>query len=111
MAVRSPKRGEIWLVDLTPVKGREQAGVRPVFVLSRADETLVIVLPISQGITIARSQGFAVSLMGSGTKTQGVIICNQPRTIALKERNGKLIEQTSDTLVQEVLARIEPLVT
>lgn len=111
MAVRSPKRGEIWLVDLNPVKGREQAGVRPVFVLSRADETLVIVLPISQGITIARSQGFAVSLMGSGTKTQGVIICNQPRTIALKERNGKLIEQTSDTLVQEVLARIEPLVT
>lgn len=111
MAVRSPKRGEIWLVDLNPVKGREQAGVRPVFVLSRADETLVIVLPISQGITIARSQGFAVSHMGSGTKTQGVIICNQPRTIALKERNGKLIEQTSDTLVQEVLARIEPLVT
>jgi mRNA interferase ChpB len=111
MAVRGPKRGEIWLVDLNPVKGREQAGVRPVFVLSRADETLVIVLPISQGITLARSQGFAVSLMGSGTKTQGVIICNQPRTIALKERNGKLIEQTPDTLIQEVLARIEPLVT
>jgi len=111
MAVRGPKRGEIWLVDLNPVKGREQAGVRPVFVLSRADETLVIVLPISQGITLARSQGFAVSLMGAGTKTQGVIICNQPRTIALKERNGKLIEQTPDTLIQEVLARIEPLVT
>ena len=111
MALKSPKRGEIWLVDLHPVKGREQAGVRPVFVLSRADETLVIVLPISQGITLARSQGFAVSLMGAGTQTQGVIICNQPRTIALKERNGRLIEQVPEMLVQEVLARIEPLVT
>ena len=45
MASRLPQRGEIWSVDLNPVKGREQAGVRPVFVLSPADESLAIVLP------------------------------------------------------------------
>ncbi len=108
---RLPQRGEIWLVDLNPVKGREQAGTRPMFVLSPADDSLAIVLPISQGITLARSQGFAVSLTGSGMQTQGVVICNQPRTVALRERGGKKIEVAPDFLVEEVLARIAPLVT
>jgi mRNA interferase ChpB len=106
-----PRRGDIWLCDLNPTRGREQAGTRPVFVLSPADDSLSIVLPISQGITLARSSGFAVSLTGSGMQTQGVIICNQPRTVALKERNGKRIEQSPDFIVDEVLARIAPLVT
>ena len=106
-----PQRGDVWLCDLNSVRGREQAGTRPVFVLSAADDSLSIVLPISQGITLARSAGFAVSLTGAGMDTQGVIICNQPRTVALKERNGKLIEQSPDFIVQEVLARIAPLVT
>ena len=111
MASRLPQRGEVWSVDLNPTKGREQAGVRPVFVLSPADDSLAIVLPISQGITLARSQGFAVSLMGSGLKTQGVIICNQPRTVALRERNGRKMESAPQFIVDEVLARIAPLVT
>ena len=99
------------VVDLNPVKGREQAGTRPVFILSPADESLAIVLPISQGISLARSQGFAVSLTVSGMKTQGVVICNQPRTVALRERGGKKIEAAPDFIVEEVLARIAPLVT
>ena len=111
MSSRLPKRGDIWLVDLNPTKGREQAGTRPVLVLSPADDTHTIILPISQGITLARSQGFAVSLMGTGLATQGIIICNQPRTVALRERNGKKIETASADLVNEVLARMAPLVT
>jgi mRNA interferase ChpB len=99
------------MCDLNPTRGREQAGTRPVFVLSPADDTLSIVLPISQGITLVRSTGFAVSLTGSGLDTQGVIICNQPRTVALKERNGKRVERAPDFIVDEVLARIAPLVT
>lgn len=106
-----PQRSDVWLCDLNPVCGREQAGTRPVFVLSAADDSLSIVLPISQGITLARSAGFAVSLTGTGMDTQGVIICNQPRTVALKERNGKRIEQAPEFIVEEVLARIAPLVT
>ena len=111
MAGKSARRGEIWTVDLNPVKGREQAGVRPVLVLSPADDTLAIVLPISQGITLARSQGFAVSLTGAGTQTQGVVICNQPRTVALRERNGRRVEAVPAFITDEVLARIAPLVT
>jgi mRNA interferase ChpB len=111
MATKLPQRGDIWMVDLNPTKGREQAGVRPVLVLSAADEALAIVLPISQGITLARSAGFAVSLTGSGLATQGVVICNQPRTIALRERNGRKLESAPGYIIDEVLLRIAPLVT
>jgi len=49
---RKPCRGEVWLADLNPVRGHEQAGQRPVLVLS-VDEfnhgpaELVIVLPLT----------------------------------------------------------------
>lgn len=105
------RRGEIYHLDLDPTKGREQAGKRFVFVLSPADEDLAIVLPISQGITLARNQGFAVTLMGTGTRTQGVIICNQPRTVALRARGAKRIEAAPAVVVDEVLMRIAPWAT
>lgn len=106
-----PKRGEIYHLDLNPVRGKEQAGKRFVYVLSPADENLAIALPISTGTTLARNQGFAVTLMGAGTATSGVIICNQPRTVALRERGAERIEAVPDVVTQEVLLRIAPLVT
>lgn len=105
------RRGEIYHIDLDPTRGKEQAGKRFVFVLSPADDNLAIVLPISTGITLARSQGFAVTLMGAGTRTTGVIICNQPRTVALRERGAKRIEAVPDFIIHEVLLRLAPLVT
>ena len=47
-----PLRGEIWLFDLNPKKGREQKGVRPCLVVStdalnRSDFGTVIVCPIT----------------------------------------------------------------
>lgn len=110
-AGRLARRGEIYHIDLDPTRGKEQAGKRYVFVLSPADENLAIVLPISTGVTLARNQGFAVTLMGAGTRTTGVIICNQPRTVALRERGAKRIETVPQVIVDEVLLRIAPLMT
>jgi mRNA interferase MazF len=47
-----PLRGEIWLFDLNPKKGREQKGVRPCLVVStdalnRSDFGTVIICPIT----------------------------------------------------------------
>lgn len=47
-----PLRGEIWMVDLNPKKGREQKGVRPCLVVStdalnRSDFGTVILCPIT----------------------------------------------------------------
>jgi mRNA interferase MazF len=51
MPVR-PSRGEVWFVDLNPVRGREQAGHRPALVVSvdpfnEGPADLVVVLPIT----------------------------------------------------------------
>ena len=111
---RAPDRGVIYHVDLEPTKGKEQRGRRFVFVLSPAEHNrrgLVIVLPVSQGQTLARSAGFASTLMGAGLDTQGVIICDQPRTIDFTVRGARYVESVPGHVVDDVLSRIAPLVT
>jgi mRNA-degrading endonuclease toxin of MazEF toxin-antitoxin module len=106
------ERGDIWHVDLNPAKGREQLGPRYVLVLTpKAFNQLgtPIVVPITQGGTFARHQGFTVSLSGAGTNTSGVILCHQLRALDLKARGGRFAERAPDFIVDEVLARVTPL--
>lgn len=47
-----PVRGEVWLVDLNPARGHEQAGVRPALVVSqdlfnRGPAGLVVIIPFT----------------------------------------------------------------
>lgn len=111
---RTPARGDIFHLDLEPTKGKEQRGRRYVFVVSPADHNrggLVVVLPISQGETLARSTGFACTLMGAGTRTQGMVICDQPRTMDFAVRAARFIEETPEPVTADVLARLAVLVT
>ncbi|MGH8675675.1 MAG: type II toxin-antitoxin system PemK/MazF family toxin [Burkholderiales bacterium] len=110
---RVPARGDIYHVDLEPTKGKEQRGRRFVFVLSPAEHNrrgLVIVLPVSQGHTLARSAGYGATLMGAGLNTQGIIICDQPRTIDFAVRGARYVESAPDYVVEDVMSRIAPLV-
>jgi mRNA interferase MazF len=34
MTLAKPSRGDIWLIDLNPTRGREQSGTRPCLVVS-----------------------------------------------------------------------------
>ncbi len=63
-----------------------------------------VVLPITSGEAFARSAGFAVSLMNTGTQTRGVIRCDQPRAIDLAA--GRQLEAVPEAVLDEVLARI-----
>lgn len=110
--MRIPARGEIWFANLNPAAGREQQGSRPVLVVSEKEFNrlgLCVVCPITQGGQQSRYAGFAVTLMGTGAGTQGVVMCNQPRTIDLNARNGRFIEDVSDELIEETLARLQPI--
>ena len=107
-----PERGEILHIDLDPTLGREQQGQRYVLVLTVFEFNrfgLALVAPITQGGQFARENGFTVSLMGSGGKTHGVVLCNQVRMLDFKERGGKLIETAAEIIVEDVLARIRVL--
>jgi mRNA interferase ChpB len=107
------KRGDLFHVDLNPIKGREQAGARYVLVVSaKAFNNLgtPLVCPVTQGGEFSRSAGFAVSLSGAGTKVQGVVLCNQPRVLALKARGGRFVERVPNFIMDEVLARLVTLI-
>ena len=107
------QRGDIFHVDLNPIKGREQAGARYVLIVSPKTFNLLgtpLVCPITQGGNFARHAGFAVSLSGAGTQTQGVVLCNQPRVLDLQARNARFIEKVPDFITDEVLAKLTTLI-
>ena len=104
------KRGDIYLVSLDPTAGREQQGQRPVVIVSstafnRLTNTPVV-LPITSGGNFARVQGFIVTLMGAGTKTTGVVRCDQPRTLNLNARHAKRLESLPAPILDEIIARL-----
>src|SRR5258705_4807161 len=103
------ERGDVYLVSLDPATGHEQQGRRPVLVISPGKFNRLtgvpIVLPITSGGSFARTAGFAVSLMGAGTQTTGVVRCDQPRALDLRARAAKKLEAGPDGLGQEVVSK------
>jgi len=110
---RTMKRGEIWLVSLDPTSGHEQRGRRPVLIVSpeafNGITKVPVVLPITSGGNFPRTAGFAVPITGAGTKTVGVVRCDQPRALDLAARGGKKLETIPDAIMNEVLARVLPI--
>ena len=105
------KRGEIYMVSLDPTMGHEQQGQRPVLIVSPTafnEATKVpVVLPITSGGEFARRIGFAVPL--SGTKTTGVVRCDQPRVLDIAARGGRKVDTLPAEILDEVLARVGTL--
>ncbi len=66
-------------------------------------------LPITTGGSFARTAGFAVSLMGAGTRTTGVVRCDQPRAVDLRARGAKKLETAPEHIIDEVLGKVTPL--
>lgn len=106
-------RGDIVRLDLNPTAGREQQGdFRPALVLTPAAYNatgLAVIAPITQGGDFARYAGFAVTLSGAGTETQGVILCNQIRSVDLEARGAKRVETAPDVVIEDALARVQAL--
>jgi mRNA-degrading endonuclease toxin of MazEF toxin-antitoxin module len=107
------KRGEIWLVGLDPSEGHEQKGRRPVLIVSPDAFNRVtkvpVAVPITSGGNFVRTAGFAVTLVGAGTKTSGVVRCDQPRALDLGARNAKRLEKVPEAIMNEVLAKLAPI--
>lgn len=107
------KRGEIWLVSLDPTAEHVQKGRRPVLIVSPEAFNRItkgpVVLPITSGGNFARTAGFAVPLAGAGTKTTGVVRCDQPCTLDLAARGGRKLESVPAEVMDEVLAKVSPI--
>jgi mRNA interferase MazF len=90
-------RGEVWLADLNPTRGHEQAGQRPVAVLSEdrfnnGPAGLVVVLPITSTIRPIPSH-VVVEPPEGGLRVRSAVICEAIRSIStdrLVSRWGRL---------------------
>ena len=68
-----------------------------------------ILCPITEGAQSSRLKGFAVSLSGTGMKTDGVVLCKHPHTLDISARRGKRIERAPDSVIDEVLAALQDI--
>lgn len=105
-------RGDIVSVPLDPVAGHEQRGTRPALVLTTREFNAlgdVLVAPISQGGDYARFAGFAVSLSGTGCRTQGVALVNKIRMLDLAARKARKVEKVPHEVVEDAIGRLMTL--
>lgn len=103
------KPGDIVHLDFDPAAGREMKGPHYGLVLSIAafnKSGLAVVCPITQGRQdAARADGCAVSLMGCGTETQGIVLSHMAKTLDMKSRRAKFKEAVPDYVLDDVLDR------
>ena len=105
-------RGDVVSVPLDPAMGHEQKGTRPALVLTPKEFNRlgdVLVATITQGGDFSRYAGFAVSLSGSGCKTQGVALVNKIRMLDLAARKARKIERVPQEVVDDALGRLTAL--
>jgi mRNA interferase MazF len=97
------KQGYIIWLDFDPQIGHEQKGRRPALVESNGTfnnfSCLAIVCPITNK---DKEHPFHVKLDGR-TKTTGVILSDQARTLDINARNYEFIERIPDDILLEVI--------
>ena len=105
-----PNRGDIWLVNLNPAMGHEQAGKRPALVISVDDfnhgpAELVVVLPIT---SIRKGIPFHIEISPdiSGLSKTSYIKCEDIRSVS-KERLIKKQGSVSLSVLKEAEDRLE----
>ena len=106
------ERGDVVSVPLDPAFGHEQKGTRPALVLTTKEFNRlgdVLVAPITQGGDYSRYAGFAVTLSGSGCKTQGVALVNKIRMLDLTARKTRKIERAPQVVIDDALGRLTAL--
>jgi mRNA interferase MazF len=105
-------RGEIWWADLNPVRGREQAGVRPVLIIShdifnQRSGTVIALAITSQ----APSAGFPLTMeITSATlPKRSWVKMSQLRTLSIERLSNRLGQITPEEL-DEVIEGLNEIV-
>jgi mRNA interferase MazF len=111
--VAGPSRGEIWNADLDPTRGREQAGRRPVLIVStdRFNEgpaELAVIVPITSK---DKRIPWHVALhpgTGTGLRVQSFAMVEAIRCIS-RERLAKRLGVATNPNMEEVETRLRIL--
>ena len=105
-------RGEIWWADLNPVRGREQAGVRPVLIISHdvfnQRSGTVIALAITSQLP---SAGFPLTMeiTSAALPKRSWVKMSQIRTLSVERLSNRLGQVTPEEL-DEVIEGLNEIV-
>jgi mRNA interferase MazF len=101
------KQGDVIWLDFDPQLGHEQKGRRPALVVSNETfnnfSRLAIVCPITN---TDKNYPFHIKL-DKRTKTTGVILCDQTRTLDVNARNYEFIETVPGDILFDVVDIID----
>ena len=108
----APARGDVWMIDLDPTRGHEQAGKRPALVVSsdvfnRGPAGLVIVVPLTTKAKGVRSH-VALDPPEGGVHRPSFIKCEDVRSVAI-ERLGKCLGAVAADTLEAVAFRLRIL--
>ena len=86
-----PSRGEIWLADLDPTRGHEQAGSRPVMIVSsdmfnHGPARLVFVAPLTR---TNRGVQVPINPPEGGVRARSYVLCDAVRSISTDRISGQ----------------------
>ena len=97
------EQGDIVYLDFDPQAGHEQRGRRPALVVSNAlfnrTNSLTMVCPITN---TDRDHPLHIPL-DNHTKTTGVVMCDQVRTLDLAVRNATYVERATPEVIDEAI--------
>src|SRR5713226_1413605 len=102
------QRGEIYFVNLSPVQGREQAGQRPVVVLSIDNinrlPLVVTVVVGTKGENVSRNYptNVRVSSAESGLPMETVFLCFQLRSLDASRFAGPPAGKAAGSILEKV---------
>ena len=105
------KRGDIWLADMNPARGSEQAGMRPVLILQNdiinKFTTTVLSIPMTTNLRRAALPSCVKIAKGEGgLASDSVALCHQLRVLdktRLSRKLGSVTPQTIETIESCVL--------
>ncbi len=101
-------RGQIYFVDLDPVKGHEQSGLRPVLVISTDGinrKPLVVTVVIgTKGSNVTREypSNIRVPSQDSGLPLETVFLCYQVSSLDHSRFNGPPVGKLSNVFMKKV---------
>jgi len=105
------RRSEVWLADLNPTRGSEQAGTRPVLIfqndLINKFTTTVLTIPFTTNLRRASlPSSVKVSKGEGGLTSDSVALCHQLRVLdktRLQRKLGELSEETMTAIESRVV--------
>lgn len=104
-----PERGDAVWLEFNPQAGHEQAGRRPALVLSpqayNSKVGLLVCCPITTKI---KGYPFEV-VLPAGLVVTGVVLSDQVKSLDWKARQVGFIVKVPDSVVKEVLAKLNTL--